>query len=158
MIGNVYTYVPSDIKLLVASHTVTGVEGISVVRTSKAFEIVKGIRGKNTRKRNTDSGAIITVQVMQTSSTNDVFSQIVSLDRLLGTGQLSVILTDGSGTTLIKSDNAFLEDYSEIQFGEEIQSRTWVINCLDTSAFVVGGNLQSGSIIDQLTQRISNLF
>lgn len=152
---SVYTYAPSDVQLLIGgNHIVHGVIEISAKKNSKTFEIVKGIRGKNTRKRNRDTSCEISVTLLQTSTSNDVLSEIVSLDAQLGTGRLSLQLKDSSGSTLIKSDDAFIEDYADITFQETIQGRTWNIQCLTTSIFVVGGNATRPSLLDS----IANLF
>lgn len=148
------TFNPSSTTLLLSNHKVHGITEIAVKKNSTTFEIVKGIRGKNTRRRNRDSSCVISVSLIQTSTSNDVLSEIVALDKEQGTGQITLLLKDISGSTLIKSDNAFIEDYPEATFQENISMRTWNIYCLSTSEYVIGGNITPPSIIDRLT----NLF
>lgn len=150
---SIYTYVPSEVQLLIGgNHIVHGIVEISAKKNSKTFEIVKGIRGKNTRKRNQDTSCTISVTLLQTSTSNDVLSEILWLDSQIGTGRLSLQLKDSSGSTRIKSDDAFIEDYADITFQETIQGRVWNIQCLTTSSFVVGGNASPPSLLDSLVK------
>ncbi len=145
------TFNPSAVHLSISGHKVHGITEIAVKKNSQTFEIIKGIRGKNTRKRNKDSSCIVSISLIQTSTSNDVLSEILALDKELGTGQLSLQLKDISGSTLIKSDNAFIEDYPEATFQDTIQTRTWNICCLSTSEYVIGGNVSPPSLLDSIT-------
>lgn len=148
----IYTYSPNEIKIEVAGYQLAGFTKVSISKTSDSFTIIKGIRGKNTRVANSDSSCTISISVLQTSFVNDVFSEIVRLDKKYGTGRLELYLRDNEGSTLIQSDLAYINDYPKADLTEELSERVWTITCLACSEFVIGGNGgPSKSIFDSVT-------
>ncbi len=134
----VNTYSPNDIVLSIGTYIVTGWNNITVARTD-VTKMVRGIRGQNTRSVSLDSSCTIAVEVLQTSTTNDVFSEIVSQDRVKQTGRIELQLKDSSGRSVLNSNNAYISNFPDIVYGSEIGTRTWIIQCLDSS-FEVNGN------------------
>jgi len=76
---SVETYSASDVKLSIGGYIITGWDNLSINRRVKAFTPVYGIRGKNTRVKNVDSSATITVTLIQTAQSNDVLSAILTI-------------------------------------------------------------------------------
>lgn len=141
--ANVNTYTPSDVYLIVCGEQMDGWETINVERnTTEAFKFIKGIRGKNTRVRDNDSSAKITISIIQTSELHDLLSEIHAQDLENGTGRLDVLLIDNSGTTKIHSIEAYIVGYPPKSFGESVSFLPWVIQCQSTESYVVGGNTQ----------------
>lgn len=141
---DIFTYDPAQVTLEVAQFKVQGWTKITVKKNAETFSLVPGIRGKNTRRRNLDSSLTITVEVLQTAITNDVFSEIVRQDRITGNGRLEVFLKDVSGKSFLFSGSAFIKDYPVQTFTADIDTRTWEIVCLDSGDMVVGSNEQPG--------------
>ena len=139
----VATYDPSQVELIVASHKVEGWSSITVTKDTPSFTKVQGIRGKNTRTRNKNSGCSIQVNLIQTSYSNNVFSEIVKQDRLSGKGRIEMLLKDLGGDSLLQSKEAYLVDYSPMGFSAEIGNRVWLIDCLSTFEYRAGGNVKS---------------
>ena len=138
----ILTYAPSEVVLLIAGFQVIDLVSVKLNWNTERFSVVKGIRGKNTRVRNKDTGAVIEIDVLQTSITNDVFSQIVTLDEKSQVGNLSVSLKDNSGSTVVVSSNAFLASYPNFELKDVLQPRTWKLVLLSTDQAIVGGNLK----------------
>ena len=95
--------------------------------------MIKGIRGKNTRVRNIDSSAIVSLEIDQNSISNSVLNQVVSKDRELGTGRLSISITDPYGAEKFYSDSAFLEGLPSYSLEAESGDRQWNVHCSETS-------------------------
>lgn len=148
---SVKTYKPSDVVVLVSGYQLTGIVSLSAAWSAPPFTVVKGIRGKNARVRNFDSSLTITLQVLQTSITNDILSDIVTKDISTGNGRLLVEIRDKSGTTVLTSTNGFVSNRANVEFSNDLSERQWVIEMLDTSfGTVVGGNAKVGpSLLDQ---------
>lgn len=142
----VKTYKPSQVALHIAGYQIGGLVSISVSFNSSQFKTIKGIRGQNTRVRDTDTSLIITIEVLQTSVTNDLLSSIVTEDARTGNGRLEVSLSDLSGTTKIQSSNAFVESYADFELSNKLSTRTWKISLLSTEVggLNVGSNMRVG--------------
>lgn len=139
--GQVKTYKPSDISLILAqNYRVTGIVSMSLSFPKEKFKIIPGIRGQNIRVRNRDTSCTLTVELLQTSIGNDVLSDIVSQDLITGRGRLEVLIADQSGTTSIQSSNAYVSSFPETTYSNDLTTRTWQITMLNTNAIVIGGN------------------
>lgn len=143
MTTSIKTYTPSDITLIVGqTFRVQGLVSVGITFPTERYEMIRGIKGKNIRVRSLDTSCVLSVEVLQTSITNDVLSSIVNQDSMLGTGRMQVLLQDLSGTTQIQSDNAYILSLPTANFGKELHTRTWEIVMLDTIVSTVGGNVK----------------
>lgn len=146
----VNTYSPKDVSLMIGSYTISGWDSISVQRSQKTFIPAKGIRGKHTRVGTKDTSATLSIVLMASSPTNDVFSQIVSNDVDLSTGRLAVTLKDMSGKSVFMSIEGYFTGYPVKTFTNVIGQVTWEIFCQTTVSYVVGGNTRpSTSLFDK---------
>lgn len=141
----VKTYSPSDICIYLAGggYRVTGLVSVSIAFPTERFKIVRGIKGQNVRVRNQDTSCSISIEVLQTSTANDVFNDILSQDIVTGLGRLDLILEDISGNSKVSSNNCFISNYPETRFSNELETRTWVIHMLDTDIIQISGNSQN---------------
>lgn len=159
----VNTYSPSDIILTVAGYQATGWERINIARRVDSFIPVYGIRGKHTTVPSGDTSATIIVPILQTSQTNDVFSTILGLDEVRGTGRLTLSLKDMSGDSVFSSNEARILGYPEVVFSGGFEYRVWKIYCQSTSTYKVGGNGRPAtnlfdSIVSGASDFISSIF
>lgn len=136
----VNTYSPKDLSLSFGGYQIAGWDSISITRTSPSFITVKGIRGKHTRVPSGDTSATITVNILQTSPSNDVLSEVHRQDIETGTGRLDIMLKDNSGNSVFSSDEAYITSYPETTYSGNFEYRTWTIYCQTTKSYVVGGN------------------
>jgi hypothetical protein len=140
MPAQVKTYKPSDLKLILAgSYQVGGIVSISLTFPER-YKLIKGIKGQHTRVRNQDTSCVISVELLQTSVSNDVLSEITSQDILTGSGRLSLSVQDVAGTSRFETSNAFIIGYPETNYSTELSTRTWTFQMLDTNFVLVGGN------------------
>lgn len=137
-----FTYNPSQVFLEVSGYRVQGHTNFSLVLDNQTFRTVRGLRGTNARVREKNTSGVLQVELLQTSPTNDLFSEIVQKDSLAGTGRLVVKLKDESGSSVFFSDNAYLEGFPALGFSGSAETRIWLINCLSIplDQFKVGGN------------------
>lgn len=149
--ASVKTYKPSDVVVVVSGYQLTGIVSLTAQWSSPPYTTIKGIRGTNTRVRNYDSGLTLILQILQTSITNDVLSEIVSKDISTGNGRLHVQIKDSSGSTLLTSTNGFVSNRADVAYSNDLSEREWRIEMLNTSFdSVVGGNAKVGpSMLDQ---------
>lgn len=136
----VQTYSPKDVILTVGGYQLTGWQSISVSRSVKGFTVIRGIRGKNTRVKNVDTSATITLSLLQTAQGNDVLSYIHELDLEEGTARISLLLKDRSGRSVFSSNEAFITGYPTATFSGQFEYRNWEIFAQSTGTYTVGGN------------------
>jgi hypothetical protein len=161
--SNIYSYSPTDVLFTVGGYIVTGWDSISIARGTDGFQTIKGIRGKNTRVRNLDTSANITIRIIQTSPSNDVFSTIHDQDLSRGTGRLSLTLKDTTGQSVFDSAEAWIVSYPAVVFSGDFEYREWRIFCQSTGNYSVSGNSNPGnspfsSIISGAKDFVSNIF
>lgn len=148
MVFEVNSYDPSSVVLAFGGYPLAGWDSITATRNSQGYVMDRGIRGKHTRHRNSDTSATITVACLQTGESNDILSEIHRWDLQTGLGRISLTLKDLSGTTLIHSEEAFIMGYPEARFSAGFEYRVWTIICMSTEAdWTIGGNRQAQSSI-----------
>lgn len=136
----VQTYSPKDVILTIGGYQLTGWQSINISRSVKGFNVIRGIRGKNTRVPNVDTSATITMSLLQTAQGNDVLSRIHELDLDAGTARIALMLKDRSGRSIFSSNEAYITAYPTATFSGQFEYRNWEIFCQTTQSYVVGGN------------------
>ncbi len=156
-LSSVVSYSPKDVQLIIAGYQVTGWQTISITRTNKGFTNIRGIRNKNTRLRNKDTSATITVSLMMTAQSNEVLSYIHELDLEQGTGRLVITLKDNSGKSVFSSNEAYITGYPAVTNSANIDYRNWEIFCQTTSTYLVAGNVRpTTSLFDGALNSLNN--
>ncbi|MCK9530500.1 MAG: hypothetical protein M0R77_08065 [Gammaproteobacteria bacterium] len=150
MSQDVREYSPSEVVMTFGGAIVEGWERLSIRRMHPSFRIVEGIRGKNTRVRIGNSAAEIDITLSQTSPTNLIFSQIVTLDEAYGTGRIEITLKDVLTGEVFQSTEAFLERPADKEFEAESSERVWKMYCL-SSDMTMGSGGNWGSLVDRIT-------
>lgn len=144
--SKVFTYSPKEVQLTFGGYTVTGWQQITITRSVEAFKVIRGIRGKHTRVRNADTSCTITIPLLQTSMSNDVFARVHDLDITHGTGRIELTISDLKGTSVFSSSEAYVLGYPEVVFSEEFEYRQWRMFCQSTGNYTIGGNAQVKNI------------
>lgn len=159
----VTTYSPGDVKLTIGGYQIVGWQSISISRTVKGFNVVRGIRGKNTRVPNRDSSATIQFSLAQFSPSNDVLSYIHELDLDEGTARIALTLKDGSGGSVFSTNEGYITGYPATTYSGGFEYRNWEIFCQTTDTYKIGGNTRPStslfdSAVNEATDFISNIF
>ena len=159
----VQTYSPKDVILTVGGYQLTGWQSINVSRSVKGFTVVRGIRGKNTRVKNVDTSATITISLIQSAQGNDVLSYIHELDLDEGTARIALLLKDRSGRSVFSSNEAFITGYPTATFSGQFEYRNWELFCQATGTYTVGGNAKPAtdlldSALSEAGKFIDNIF
>jgi hypothetical protein len=145
MSSDILTYAPEAVKIIISGYVVTGVVSVTLQwKGAKPFKVIRGIRGKATRVFNPDLYATVTVELLQTSITNDIFSSILMQDRRNQSARLEFTVNDTSGTTSYQSTECFLSAYPDVSHGTELTTRKWDIECLSFVDGMLGGNARQG--------------
>lgn len=114
---------------------------LDITYVSDQFMDVAGTDGEVSRSKTNDGRATVTIRLMQTSKTNALLSALVNTDLNAdgGAGVGAFLVTDLSGQTILKSENAWIKKIPDQTFGREAQERAWTVMCDNLISFV-GGN------------------
>lgn len=140
MPAQVLTYAPTDVTIILAGYTLGGILSVELEWKSQPFTIRPGIRGIHTRTFSKDLRATIRLEVLQTSITNDVMSQILEQDRRNKSARLPITVKDTGGTTMYIADQAFIPRYPNTKLSRGFEVRVWEIEVLDFTDGTIGGN------------------
>ena len=137
--AKVHTYSPQDVKFMLSGVHLTGIVRLKVNFDSVRFTKVKGIRGYNTRVSNSDFAGTFELEVLQTSSTNEVLFNILSNDFNNYNGRLDLLFTDVGGKTMLASSEAYIVGEPSLEQSMGLNSRIWRIDFLSVSALNITG-------------------
>lgn len=157
MAGITRTYSPDKVAIIVSGYSLPGLLNVSLTFNQPAVSIKRGIRGQNTRVINPDSSARLSLEVLQTSPTNDILFQIMRLDKVNKSARLDLTLSDVSGHTILQSSEAYVSSHPNITLSDGFNPRVWEFDLLSVS----DGNITAAlagpeSIFDAIGSRITN--
>lgn len=112
---------------------------ITVAYNNPAATDLVGGDGEGARAMSNDFSGTVTCVLMQTSATNAALSAIARADRENGQGVYTLMVKDGSGTSIAQCETAWIEKIPDAEYGRELTNRTWVFKTDDLDSFI-GGN------------------
>ena len=141
--AGVRTYDPKEYTLVWGGYTVTGfAEGtfIKVTRSNKKlFEKKKGAAGDVERINTNSNDFGIEFTLMQTAQANDVLSAAVILDAESNVGAPSIIIKDGSGSSVFTAGAAWISEDADLEAATTLTPRKWMMET-GPAAKHLGGN------------------
>lgn len=139
-------YDPGRVVLVVAGFQIQGFAPgtfVKVARNKPSFTLKKGSDGQGVRTKSRDFSGKITITLLQSSSSNDVLSQLVATDEAVDGGVGAVgpsLVQDLNGTTLCKGSTSWVTQPADAEFADEAGNREWVIE-VDDLKMLIGGSL-----------------
>lgn len=115
---------------------------LEITADNPQFTKTVGADGYTTRTKSNNYGAQVTITLAQSSPSNDILTSFLNADRIDNQGVKPLIIKDMSGRTLVFSSTAWIQQFSDITFGNELNNRSWVLDLADIDIFI-GGNTQS---------------
>jgi len=91
-----------------------------------------------------DRSAIVRLEVLQTSVTNDILSEILFQDRINKSGRLDLLIKDTSGNSMYQSSQCYIPYSPPAKFSKGFDSRTWEIDVFSMEDFILAGNSRAG--------------
>jgi hypothetical protein len=117
---------------------------ISASRTEDSFTHKVGADGSGARSKTANKSGLVTVTLLQTSSSNDYLSALNVADELSNAGVLPLLIKDAGGTSLLFAAEAYIVKPPDYENAKEILDRAWQFMC-NSLDFFVGGNLNASS-------------
>ena len=118
---------------------------VSIEPSGDYFSTQVGVGGSVTRVKNQDRTAVVTITTTQGSKVNEVLSAILASDDAAknGAGVGAYELRDGTGTTVVRSPQAWIMGPPTVSFASgEPKGREWKI-ALAKARFFVGSNIEA---------------
>lgn len=139
----VKTYDPGQVSIIIGGFDISQglADGtfITVARDEPMWTSIKGAAGEVTRSKSNDKSGTLTFTCMQSSDANDILSGFAAADEYGNAGLFPALVKDASGRSVYSAETAWIEKYSDSEFGREATSREWVIKT-DTLIPFIGGN------------------
>lgn len=135
-------YDPNEVTLIVGGVPITGyVDGTFLTHEfdEAQFNKVTGADRLTSRAKTNNYAGSFTVNLQQTSRSNDYLAGLWQADRRGGNGVVPVLLKDNSGRTVITAAQAWIEQAPSSSFSKDIEGREWVIQHAEGNWFG-GGN------------------
>lgn len=146
--SRVATLSPTDVTVVISQSGFTHVVGgymddsnITVERGSDSYEKHVGIDNKTSRIYKSDKSGMITINLAQTSVSNDILDLLQRNDAAArnSSGLFSVTVKDASGRSVYHSLEAWVSKVPNSAFGSGMQGREWVIQAAEMTS-IIGGN------------------
>jgi hypothetical protein len=123
------TYDPNELSIVIGNKAINGFAEDSSI----TIEF-----GTPTRFKLNKNVAKITLNLTQSSSSNDVLSSFVELDRVNNAGVFTIMIKDNSGTTLFASPECYIDQIPSVEFGNDNKDRSWTIIAIRPTKFIGG--------------------
>lgn len=114
---------------------------VAAERTEDTFETVVGGQGDGARVRKRNRSGTVTFTLQQTSPTNARLAAIAEQDEEFGTGVGPLFVKDLNGTDVIVAANAWIQKVPNMEYGDTLSGREWVIACHELRMFAGGALL-----------------
>lgn len=109
--------------------------------------------GTVARRYTKDKNYTIKFILSQSSESNDLLTKVSQLDEITQQAFFPLLVKDLSGTSLLFSPFAWIEEIPSQTFGTGIESRTWGIkatSCIEN----IGGNSDTAGLFDDLVNAV----
>ena len=139
----VRTYSPSAVSVVYAAKLITGFAddtAVTIERMTDTWSDQIGTDGYVTRSRTNDQRGTITINLTQSSPSNDDLQALATADELTGNNAAPILVRDASGRTIASGDTAWVTKPPANDFGRSIVNRTWVLHVATLSIFTGGNN------------------
>lgn len=133
------TFDPAQISVVFGTSAIIGFAEdtmINIETEDTQYNDNTDIYGNVTRYKVNRNTAKITITLTESSSSNDLLSNYVELDRVNDAGSFPVMIKDPNGTSLFSSTSAYVEQVPQVEFGAEAKTREWAIKATNVSNFV----------------------
>ena len=153
MPGNLWTYSPSDIKVLIGGiYPVEGyIDGafVAVTKDIMPFSSERASDGSVGRVYHRNDDYTITLRLMAQSPSNDVLTKLWQLDELTQRGKFPLLIRDTLGTSFFHSTTTWIKDIPALSYDNQGPERVWVLQS-SQGVINVGGNDDPATALETL--------
>lgn len=112
---------------------------VNITKDVTPFEVQAAMDGSIARLYKHDEGFKVELTLAQSSASNNILSGLYNIDTATRLGKFPVFITDTKGSSKFFAMTAWIERIPAVAFGNDLQPRTWTIQCTEAT-ITVGGN------------------
>lgn len=134
-------YDPAQVVVIFGGHKVEGMAPSSRVKITfpELYTKVVGIDGEVGRGKKNDRTAMVSIELLQTSNSNDILQGFFLADDLAPAGApLPLMIKNLNGSALFVCPGAWIKKLPEVTYAGDVGANTWEIDCSETESFVGG--------------------
>ena len=135
---------PNDVQIICGGNIASGyADGtfISISNDEELYSKSVGADGEVSRARMNNTSGTVTLTLQQTSPFNAVLSAFYAADKAGNNGVFPFMMKEaGTGTTLIFSQSAWVQDLPDVNYSKSVETREWTIALGKTDWFIGGNN------------------
>lgn len=158
--ATLFTYIPSEVNVLLAGIPVEGfVDGtfLTVDKDVMPYRTRTTADGRTSRLYSNSQSYTLTLTVHTGSSANTFLTKLWQFDEISQRGKFPVLVKDGSGSDLLFSLTSWIDGLPTMSKSNSIDTRTWRIKCASSTINFGSNNGESGLIEDLLNIATSAL-
>lgn len=99
-----------------------GGDAVSITFNRELATLVTGADGEGARSKMNDDSAEIRIRLLQSSTFNETLSAYARTRQ-----SFTLAIKDNNGTTIAVSETAWIKARPDINYGEEVSEREWVL-------------------------------
>ena len=111
---------------------------INIDHNEDTWTLAVGSDGEGARSRSNNNSGRVTITMLQTSLTNQQFSQQHFIDRQTGAAIYPLLVKNVLGLDLYQAATAWLVKPATATFGNEIENREWILESDNLEMFSGG--------------------
>lgn len=138
---SVRNYSAGEVAIIIGDHIVGGyADGTfaTLERTEDSFTTVTGADGKTSRAKSSNRSGLLTLNLLNTSPSNEVLSSYALQDEADGTGFFPVLVRDNSGGSRHSSATGWVRKPANAEYAKELTDRQWLIDLADLDYNITG--------------------
>ncbi len=152
------TYIPAQVDVSLAGFiNISGFADGSFIDIKKdisPYQSTRAMDGTTSRTFVFDTNYTVTLTLAQSSPSNNDLNSLHALDLATQMGKVPLLIRDKSGSTLLFSPTAWVENYPDIVFSKNMEARQWVLKCSD--AVLTVGGAGDANVFEQLLGLLPN--
>lgn len=146
------TYSPQRISVSVAG--LFDIEGfaqgtfVEITKEVTPYQYQSAMDGQTSRTFTYDANFSVKIHLAQTSSSNDILNSLHAVDLVTQLGKVPFLIRDKNGSTMFFSPTAWIENYPDVGFSDQMETRVWTFKCSDCVLTVAGAG--EANLLNQL--------
>ncbi len=141
MPASLKAYDPAQVLVVYGGAKIEGMAPSSRVKITfpELFTKVVGIDGEVARGKKNDRTAMVTIELLQTSLSNDILMGFFLADDAAPAGLVKPLMIKNiNGTAIFTAAGAWIKKLPEVTYAADVGTNTWEIDCGEVVSFVGG--------------------
>jgi len=130
------SYNAGEVAIIVGTRAMGGLAEdtfVNIQRDEQLHTKQVGADGEVTRSKTNNKSGMITITLQQTSDSNDYLTGLANNDSIV-----PITVTDLSGRTVAFAQQAWVQDFPDVELARDSGTREWVIDCANLELLVSG--------------------